>query len=487
MFTRRPRYDATAALFDSVDRCCARIEFDSTGHVLFANATFQTLMGYSLDEIRGKHHRMFVDPAHASSSGYREFWRDLAEGQPKIDEFMRMSKSGRRIWLQALYLPIAGDDGTICKIVKLAADITAQKNRMIRAWQMLDAMPLGVMTADPAFGHRIDYVNDWSVRMLEPIEDRLPFRAGDLNGKPLSVFFEDLAQQRDFLDEAGSRVRSGRIRLGGEDLNVSITPIRDVDGEIVGPMLTWSVVSAQIRIAEEVTTVADAVTSVSGEMLRSAQGLHQSAETARSRAASVSTAAEQMATSVAEISRHMATMSDRALQIAAQADTTDSTMRALAEKARQVDSVVALIKSIAEQTNLLALNATIEAARAGEAGRGFAIVAAEVKQLANETSRATGEITEQIASIQSATNGVVSAITGINDAVGDLSQITTRMAAAVEQQSQATADMSANIILVSEAATETGSLSGQLRGVADGLSGQSRRLGDSVAQFLKAV
>jgi methyl-accepting chemotaxis protein len=143
---------------------------------------------------------------------------------------------------------------------------------------------------------------------------------------------------------------------------------------------------------------------------------------------------------------------------------TDAIVRALAEGAEKIGTVISLITNIASQTNLLALNATIEAARAGDAGKGFAVVASEVKNLANQTGKATEEIGTQIAQIQTATQEAVAAIRGISSTIEEVSQIATTIAAAVEEQGAATAEIARTVQQTSRAAQE----------VTDGISGVSQ-------------
>ena len=170
----------------------------------------------------------------------------------------------------------------------------------------------------------------------------------------------------------------------------------------------------------------------------------------------------------------------------------------MSKAAARIGDVVALINTIAEQTNLLALNATIEAARAGEAGRGFAVVASEVKALAEQTSKATGEIGQQIAGIQAATEESVGAIRAISGTIEKLSEISSTIAAAVEEQgaatqeisrnvqqaAQGTQQVSTNISDVQRGASETGSASSQVLSAAQSLSGDSTRLELEVGKFL---
>jgi len=224
-------------------------------------------------------------------------------------------------------------------------------------------------------------------------------------------------------------------------------------------------------------------------------------EDASSNVHSVATATEQLTASVAEISRQVHQSSRIAADAVHQAQHTDARINALSTAASRIGDVVKLITAIAEQTNLLALNATIEAARAGESGRGFAIVAQEVKALAAQTAKATEEIGNQIGQIQTATQDSVGAIKEIGSTIGRISEIAMAVAAAVEQQgattkeilrnvhqaAQGTAQVATNIGDVNRGASETGAASTQVLTSAHSLSGESNRLKVEVEKFLATV
>ena len=216
---------------------------------------------------------------------------------------------------------------------------------------------------------------------------------------------------------------------------------------------------------------------------------------------SVASAAEELSTSVAEISRRIRHSTKMTGQAVIDARRADVTVQALADSADKVGRVVGLIADIAGQTNLLALNATIEAARAGEAGRGFAIVASEVKSLATQTGAATEEIGRQIEEIQSVTRNAVASIREISRVVEELGAIATAVAAAVEEQGTATAEIARNaqntalatetvtqsISGVSTAANDTKAAASQVLGSASGLSRQAEGLSSEVSVFMRGV
>jgi methyl-accepting chemotaxis protein len=215
----------------------------------------------------------------------------------------------------------------------------------------------------------------------------------------------------------------------------------------------------------------------------------------------VASATEELSSSVSEIGRQVQESSNIASQAVRQAQQTDARINELSQAAGRIGDVVKLITAIAEQTNLLALNATIEAARAGEAGRGFAVVASEVKQLASQTAKATEEISAQIASMQTATQDSVGAIKEIGGTIGRISEIAGAIAAAVQEQGAATgeiarnvgeaakgtAEVASNITAVNRGAGETGSASAQVLISAQSLSAESDHLKAEVEKFLSTV
>ncbi|KMO29085.1 methyl-accepting chemotaxis protein [Methylobacterium aquaticum] len=483
---RKHRESLSDATLQALNKSLAIIEFDLDGTVIDANANFLKLLEYRLDEVVGRHHRMFLDKADAESPDYATFWNKLRAGDYFANEYLRFGKNGKRVWLEATYNPVFDSSGKPIKVVKLAADITEKKNEISRLLTMIEGMPVAVMTADPHDEFRIDYMNGTSRRTLGPLAQYLPVAAELMVGTSIDVFHKNPAHQRRMLADASRLPHRTRIKLGPEVLDLQVSAIMGPDGTYLGPMLTWAVVTAQVNMAADVSQVVSAMGSAVEEMQRSAVGLGQSADEARERAATVAAGSEEMTASIQEISNQVGRVSERAQQIAAQAEATDATVRSLSAKAREVDSVVGMISTIADQTNLLALNATIEAARAGAAGRGFAVVAAEVKELAGQTAKATGEITQRIGDIQGATTDAVAAIATINTAVAELSRLTLAIASAVEQQAASTQEVSSNIVAVADAANATGRIAESVRTVSESLAGHSVGLTGSVEKFLKA-
>lgn len=240
-------------------------------------------------------------------------------------------------------------------------------------------------------------------------------------------------------------------------------------------------------VAEETSRQSSVVVSTSTEVSANVQ--------------TVAASTEELLSSIEEIGRQVSQSSNITQQAVAEAERTDGKIQSLAEAAQRIGEVVNIISDIAEQTNLLALNATIEAARAGEAGKGFAVVASEVKNLATQTAKATEEITQQVSGIQSATKESVDAIQLISGTISKLNGIASAIAAAIEEQSAATQEISRSVQAtatgtnevsrtikdVNSAAEESGRNASQLLGAAESLSQQTVSIRNSVDNFLRKV
>ena len=387
-----------------------------------------------------------------------------------------------------------------------------QEAETARLLQMVDNLPINVMTADPV-EFKLDYINRTSMTTLKTIEHLLPVKADELLGQCIDIFHKDPGRIRKILADPNNLPHSAVIKLADESLNLEVAAIRDGDGGYLGPMLCWSVITEQIRIAGRVQEVVDAVASASNELDTTAQTMSATAEETSQQAATVAAASEEASTNVQTVSSateeltasvtEINTQVSESARIAAtavdEAERSNATMDGLAKAADRIGEIVSLISDIAAQTNLLALNATIEAARAGEAGKGFAVVASEVKSLATQTAKATEDISTQITQMQGATGDAVDAIASVRDIIGKMSEISAAIASAMEEQGATTNEIARNIgeassgvndvtstiAGVSESAQSTGSSATQVLGAARELSTQAETLRNEVEAFLQ--
>jgi methyl-accepting chemotaxis protein len=389
------------------------IRFRPDGTIIEANSLFLDAVGYSRQEVEGKHHRMFCDPEISSAPEYRSFWQQLANGQSITGRFKRRRHDGHELWLEATYLPVRDASGKVVEILKLASDVTAQTQRLNVLEGLFNAIdaasaviqftPDGeVLEANANFlkamGYSLDQIKGKHHRMF--CDDRF------YNENP--KFWEKLATGQHF---------SGKFQRF------------DANGNEVWLEAVYAPVIDQSGRVDRIIKVASVIT----ERVQQAKQTREAAELA-----------DQVATETAEAAKSSREHLEKCLQIADRISTTvqntgDVILR-LQEQGKSIASIVNMIRGVAEQTNLLALNAAIEAARAGDHGRGFAVVADEVRKLASRTSEATDEISAVVTKNEEVTNQILEAnqsIDGLSldnrEKISGLSSIINQIEAAADK------------------------------------------------------
>lgn len=403
--------DQALAKIAAIDQSNAVIEFALDGTILEANQNFLEVMGYTREEIVGQNHQIFVDPQYAQSEQYRDFWELLRSGKFHSQRFRRYGKGGKEIFIQATYNPVFGLDGKPEKVIKIATDVTAEvhlQKESERLMHMVECLPINLMFADNDL--IIRYINPASYRTFESLAHLLPVPVNQIVGSSIDLFHKDPAHQRRQIADRASLPVKATFSLGEEVVNLEAAAIDDRNGKPMGIMATWAVVTEHARVREGIGSLGTVGQAVASNV-------------------------RDMGAAITEISENIGRTATLALTAEEKSRDAGTTIAALGESSVEIDEVVTLIRDLAEQTNLLALNATIEAARAGEAGRGFAVVASEVKSLATGTHQATETIAERVGRIRSSIDDVVESTNQISQSIQEVSGNTTEVAAAIEEQS----------------------------------------------------
>ena len=457
----------------AISKAQAVIEFNLDGTIITANENFEKAMGYSLNEIRGQHHRMFVSPEVGQSHTYRDFWEQLNRGEFVGGEFERRARGGRVVWLQASYNPIIDPDGKPFKVVKYAADITASKEQEREDREAQET---------------------YSEQLREVIAQ---FQQGNLSVRgDLSVLRKDYAEIMgglnsviDTIVQPIGELQANLEEIAGGDLTAYIS------GDYAGD---------HAKLKEALNTTLDALNDLLNQVRGSAQQVNSGVAQITDAGQSLSQCTTQQAAALQEITASMTEMasktnsnaenarraSDLAGQVRQSADSGNTQMRMMLESMQQIDSssqniskIIKVIDEIAFQTNLLALNAAVEAARAGIHGKGFAVVAEEVRNLAARSANAAKETTEMIEeSIKKVSQGstiaertaealnhIVGGISEAADLVGAIADDSNDQAQGISQVNNALRQLDGvtqqNTANAEESAAAAKELSGQANGL----------------------
>lgn len=450
IFAGRARRRDEAGKVAAIMRSQAVIEFGLDGIILAANENFLKAVGYSFDEIVGKHHRVFVEPAVAGSADYAAFWRSLAAGEFVSGEFHRIAKGNRDLWLQASYNPILDAAGKPIKIVKFAADITAQKLTSIDHSGKVAAILRSQAVIEFALDGTVIDAN-------ENFLATMGYRIDEIRGKHHSMFVDPETVRSADYAAFWDKLRGGAVfsadfprrGKGGQQVWIaaSYNPIFDPDGRVVkvvkfasditerkrservmGELKSGLSLLAQGNLTGRIDTaftgeyeelrqafntslqrVTDIVSRLrqtsralrmaTGEILSGANDLSDRTTKQAATIEGASATMAQLANTVVDNTKRAEEAGVNAAGVSRIADDggqvmtkANSAMERITASSAKISNIIGLIDDIAFQTNLLALNASVEAARAGEAGKGFAVVAVEVRRLAQSAAEASREV-----------------------------------------------------------------------------------------------
>lgn len=442
-------------VLNALSKSQAIIYFNTDGTILDANENFLNALGYTLAEIKGQHHRMFVDPEYSRSTEYRAFWDNLKSGRYEAGQYKRFGKHGREIWIQATYNPIYDKGGSVLKIVKFATDITEDILRKAEYQGQINALNKAQAVIHFSLDGTITQAN-------ENFLSALGYTLEEIKGKNHRMFVD--SAYANSADYAGfwkkllnGEFQSGefrRIGKGGKEvwIQASYNPILDPEGRPFKVVKFATDITAQVYKRNEMSRVGGIVNNKLNDILSSVQTISQRSEVATSASTetlstvqTVAAASEELSSSISEISSSISRSTQAVGEVVDYVQKADEQTDALATAATAMSSITEVIQGIASQINLLALNATIESARAGEAGKGFAVVAGEVKSLAKQVAVATEEIASKIGTMQEISDQVTQALVSIKQSMDVVQSSVSGVAAAIEEQSAVTQDISSSM------------------------------------------
>ena len=395
-------------LSEAINSNYAVIYFKPDGTVIKANEVFLKTMGYSLEEVAGKHHSMFCEEKFTKTQEYKDGWNDLRAGKTLTAEFQRVKKDKSLIFLRASYMPVI-ENGKVLEVIKLAQDIT--KNRLKNLFFIGQVKAINKSNAVIEFDMNGNILN-----ANDNFLNTLGYKKEDIIGKYHSIFCEENYKNSNEYKEFWKKLNRGEfdsgeyLRIGKNGKHIwiqaSYNPIFDMDGkafrvvkyatDITNRKNTMFEVEKEIK---EFSNSLNTLLTTSINMLKDAKFSNENSQNATSSSQNINSLIQDLSNKIDEMQQAIVDISSKtskneqiAQEATVQSKQTATAMVKLNEESQKIGETVNIISQIAFQTNILSLNAAVEAATAGEAGKGFAVVAGEVRNLANRSAQAANEI-----------------------------------------------------------------------------------------------
>jgi methyl-accepting chemotaxis protein len=491
-------------LINAINRVQAVIEFSLDGIIISANENFLNTVGYNLEEVKGKHHRIFCEPTYSSSPEYQAFWQKLGRGEFDAGEYKRFGKSGKEVWINASYNPILDANGKPYKVVKYATDVTAAKLRTAEFEGKIHAISKAQAIIEFTLDGTIIAANENFLKTLNYSLDEIKgqhhrmFCDPNYTSTPGYQAFWQKLGRGEF--DTGEYKRFGK---GGKEvwINASYNPIFDASGKpykvVKFATDITSVVHRKNEFNEIVlgTTVKfnDRVKEVAERISNMAQENQSLGATTEEMNASV----EELSASIDSIAQNVKSVDSLAKTTQGEADggakaiaKSIEAMELINKSSEEISEIIKVISEIASQTNLLAFNAAIEAARAGEHGLGFSVVADEVRKLAERSSQATKDISKLInESVKRVSQGgevskeAAYSFKKIVEGVGKTTQSISDIAVAIQEQQTVSKDVAQAIQQVADATEKSAIASEAISQATTELASGAEQLKVAVQKF----